>query len=58
MKNRGRNTQLKAKKLLRLYSQWQETRQDFFQKQCLKLLSEILSVNPGFRLRREFQSAF
>jgi hypothetical protein len=48
----------KADKLLRLYSLWQETRREEFQRQCLTLLSEILVQDPNFNLRREFQKAF
>ena len=48
----------KARRLLKFYSLWQETRQGHFEQQYLKILGEILAVHPGFSLRQEFQKAF
>ena len=48
----------KAKKLLQLYSLWHETHREDVQRDCLKLLAEILAVEPHFQLRSEFQKAF
>ena len=50
--------QAKSKKLLRLYSQWQETRQESVQRRCLTLLGEILAVQPQYTLRGAFKQAF
>jgi len=58
MKKSVRKTRLKAKRLLQLYSLWQETRREEVEKECLGLLGEILAVNPKFSLRKEFQHAF
>ena len=58
MKGNVRKFHEKAKQLLKFYSLWQETRQEHFERQYLKLLSEILAVEPGFSLRQEFQKAF
>ncbi|MDP3919775.1 MAG: hypothetical protein Q8R76_03095 [Candidatus Omnitrophota bacterium] len=53
-----RRFRAKARRLLQLYSRWQETRQDDLQQKCLGLLSEILVIQPTFNLRQEFQEAF
>jgi len=58
MRESVRKSRLKAKKLLQLYSLWQETRREEVEKECLGLLGEILAVNPKFSLRRQFQHAF
>jgi len=58
MKKSARNFRTKAEKLLRLYSQWQETRRADIQRQCLSLLGELQAIEPQFSLRREFQNAF
>ena len=58
MKESARKFHAKAKKLLRLYSLWHETHSDAVQRQCLRLLGEVLSLEPHFNLRREFQKAF
>jgi len=58
MKGNARRFKTKAKKLLRLYSLWQETRREDIQRQCLGLLGEILIREPRFNLRQEFQEAF
>ena len=51
-------SRLKAKKLLQLYSLWQETRRMEVQEKCMGLLGEILDADPKFNPRREFQNAF
>jgi hypothetical protein len=43
---------------MKLYSLWQETRNEATQQKFLRLLGEILSREPHFNLRREFQEAF
>ena len=58
MKRSARRFKTKAKRLLRLYSLWQETRREDLQQKCMGLLGEILEVEPGFTLRNEFQNAF
>ncbi len=58
MKGNVRKFQTKAKRLLRLYSLWHETNSAELEQKCMLLLSEILTVNPRFSLRREFQKAF
>ena len=58
MRGNVRRFQTKARRLLRLYSQWHETQRDDLKKKCLRLLGEILAVEPGFSLRDEFQKAF
>ncbi len=50
--------QAKERRLLQLYSLWQETRSGELQKRCLGLLRELMSIDPAFSLRREFQEAF
>ncbi len=58
MKRNARKFKVKARRLLRLYSLWQETRRDDLQQKCMDLLGEVLDMEPGFNLRREFQNAF
>jgi hypothetical protein len=48
----------KARRLLRLYSLWHETNSIEIQRKCLALLGEILAIDPGFSLQKEFKSAF
>jgi len=54
----ARKFRAKANRLLRLYSLWHETNRGEIRRECLHLLSEILSVDPRFNLRQEFQKAF
>lgn len=54
----ARNLRTKQKKLLQLYSLWQETHREDLQRKWLSLLGEVLSIDPSFNLRREFQMAF
>ena len=49
---------IKERRLLRLYSLWHETHEEGVQQKCLKLLGEIMSADPAFSLRSEFQMAF
>ncbi len=58
MKRSASKFKTKAKRLLKLYSLWQETRREDVQQKCVGLLGEILDIEPGFNLRREFQIAF
>ncbi len=58
MKKSAHSFRTKAKKLLRLYSEWQATRQEDVQRQCLSLLGELQAIDPRFNLRGEFQHAF
>lgn len=58
MKGNARRFHAKARRLMRLYSEWHETHRDDLQHKCMSLLSEILTVDPRFCLRREFQRAF
>ena len=58
MRDSAHKLRLKAEKLMRLYSLWQETRRRDLKRQCLGLLNEILTVEPNFSLRHEFEMAF
>lgn len=58
MKRSARKFNAKARRLLRLYSLWQETRREDLQTKCMGLLGEILNIEPGFNLRQEFKTAF
>jgi hypothetical protein len=58
MKENARKFRVKARRLLRLYSQWHETHSDAAQRKCLMLLAEIMTLEPRFSLRQEFQRAF
>ena len=58
MRGSVRRFRVKARRLLRLYSQWHLTHQDDLERRYLTLLAEILAVNPRFSLRQEFQKAF
>ena len=58
MKRSARKFKAKARRLLKLYSLWQETRRADLQRKCEGLLGEILDIEPDFNLRREFQTAF
>lgn len=58
MKKNARRFRTKERRLLQLYSQWQETRRYDLQERWMGLLGEMLAVRPGFSLRKEFQRAF
>ncbi len=58
MKGNVRRFRVKARRLLRLYSQWHLTHQEELERRYLRLLAEILAVNTNFSLRQEFQKAF
>jgi len=58
MKRSARKFKLKAKRLLQLYSLWQETRREDVQEKCMGLLGEVLELEPEYNLRQEFQNAF
>lgn len=58
MRGNARRLRAKAKRLLQLYSLWHETYRGDLQRQCVGLLREILSIEPHFSLRHEFQKAF
>ena len=49
---------MKERRLLRLYSLWHETHSEGIRQKCLALLGEIVSLDPAFSLRVEFQAAF
>ena len=53
MKGNALKLQSKARKLLRLYSLWHETRKEEFQQKYLNLLGEILILEPRFSMRQE-----
>ena len=53
MKGNAHRLENKARKLMRLYSLWHETRKEEFQRQYLNLLGEILLLEPRFSMRRE-----
>ncbi len=57
-KGSARRFRVKAEKLLRLYSLWQETRREDIRRQCLKLLGQIVAADPSFTLRGQFRNAF
>ena len=48
----------KERRLLRLYSLWHTTYAEGIRQKCLSLLGEIVSMDPAFSLRGEFQAAF
>ena len=58
MKRKLRKFQVKARRLLQLYSLWQETRRDEIQRKCLGLLKEIQAIDPRYNIRQEFRDAF
>lgn len=58
MKENALSLEMKARKLMKLYSQWHETHNDEIRRKYLLLLGEILAIEPRFSLRREFQRAF
>ena len=58
MRGSVRNLRAKERRLIQLYSLWHETHQEELEQQCLKLLGEIMTAEPRFSLRREFQQAF
>lgn len=58
MKRSVRSLRTKARQLLKLYSLWHETHQEGYERKYLSLLGEILSADPAFNPRREFQIAF
>jgi hypothetical protein len=49
---------IKERRLLKLYSRWHETHSGQDEKRYQSLLGEILSVDPGFNPRCQFQIAF
>lgn len=49
---------IQERRLMRLYSLWHETHQEDYEKQYLSLLGEILSKDPAFNPRHDFQAAF
>ena len=55
MKENVRKLEAKAKKLMQLYSLWHETHQESIQRKYMRLLKEILAVEPRFSLSRELQ---
>ncbi len=58
MKKNVLNFRHKARRLMKLYSLWQETRDCRLEKKCLNLLSELLWLEPRFSLQQEFRKAF
>ncbi|HLD70107.1 MAG TPA: hypothetical protein VJA17_05010 [Candidatus Omnitrophota bacterium] len=54
----ARKFRAKERRLLKLYSLWQETRREEVQRQCLGLLMQIMALKPHFSLRHEFDKAF
>lgn len=53
-----RRFRAKARRLFQLYSLWHATHREVFQRRYLKLLAEILALEPSFAPREEFQKAF
>ena len=58
MKRNVLKLRVKARRLLKLYSAWHETRRRDVCQRWLKLAGEILALNPRFNLKREFREAF
>lgn len=58
MSSRLRKIRVIERKLLRLYSAWQETHQLEFADQSIKLAAEILRINPHYSIRHPFERAF
>lgn len=46
------------KKLLVCYSNWQETHDVRWANRAIRLMADLLQLNPRYSLRRSFQSAF
>ncbi len=46
----------KARRLLKFYSLWQETRQGHFEQQYLKILGEILAVHVPYGINDDERS--
>lgn len=58
MKRSARKLKVKAKRLLQVYSLWQETRREELLEKYMGLLGEVLQIEPEFNIRKEFQQAF
>ena len=58
MRGNVRRFRAKARKLLRVYSQWHLTHQEELERRYLTLLAEILAVNPRFNMHQQFRKAF
>ncbi len=57
---RGNPRKLRAieRKLLKLYSAWQETHRVEFAAQSMELMGQILRLNPAYSIRSPFERAF
>lgn len=53
MRGNALKLETKARQLLKVYSLWHETHKEEFQRKYLRLLSEILIMDPRFCMRRE-----
>ena len=58
MKENVLRSNVKTRRLMQLYSVWQETRREEIQQKCLALLGDVIATDPNFNLRQEFQKAF
>jgi len=58
MRGNLRKLRVIERKLLRLYSAWQETHRMEFAAQSMDLVSQILQLNPNYSIRSPFNRAF
>ncbi len=56
--SRIRKFRVMERRFLRLYSAWQETHRLELAQGCIKLLGELLKLNPSYSLRHPFERAF
>lgn len=58
MTRKVRKTRSVEKQFLKIYSAWQETHRHEFAQSCMKLLAELLRLNPKYSVRHPFDQAF
>lgn len=58
MSPRLRKLRIVERKFLRFYSAWQETHEMQFADQWMRLLGELLRLNPRYSIRHPFEQAF
>lgn len=58
MRTNLRRLRVIERKLLRLYSAWQETHRIEFAARSVELMGQILRLNPHYSIRNPFERAF
>lgn len=58
MTPKSRKFQFLESRFLQLYSAWQKTHQLSVAVACLKLLTQLLELNPHYSFRHPFDQAF